>query len=270
MNQQLSIESEKSWLNNYVGDFFRTDDDFFNQNVLLKHKHSLQVCNHIKNLAISLDLSDYQIKLAEFIGLYHDIGRFRQYRDYNTFSDKDSVYHGDLGIEELKGIDKLEKFTVGEQHTIIASIHNHGLPIIEENLDKQTIMFAKMIRDADKMDIYRIVDEYYRDMLKGNRNISLELGLKNEDKISKKVLNAFFNESIVYKSDMHYLNDFKLLQIAWIYDLNYQYTRNYILHSGRLESIINSISVQDIQNDIKTKAMDYLKYYPRNSVVYSA
>ncbi|MEA3448554.1 MAG: HD domain-containing protein [Bacteroidota bacterium] len=258
MNEQISIDSEIKWLNHYVEEFFRPDDDFYNQNIQLKHKHSLLVCKHIINLAEDMNLSQYQTTLAGIIGLYHDVGRFRQYRDYNTFSDKDSVYHGDLGIEVLKDIDKLENFTPGEQQIIIASIHNHGLPKIEENLDEQTMIFAKMIRDADKMDIFRIVDDYYHDMLKGKRNVSLELGLKNEDNISKKVLDAFYSESIVYKSDMHYLNDFKILQIAWIYDLNFTYTRHYILHSGHLESIIKSISVQDIQKDIKTKALDYL------------
>ncbi|MDA3819091.1 MAG: HD domain-containing protein [Candidatus Delongbacteria bacterium] len=259
MNEQLSIENEKKWLNNYVDAFFRTDDDFYNQNILLKHKHSLQVCKHITNLAISLNLSDHQIKLAGFIGLYHDIGRFKQYRDYNTFSDKDSVYHGDLGIEELRAIHKLENFTPKAQNIIIASIHNHGLPKIEENLDEQTMMFAKMIRDGDKMDIYRIVDEYYQAMLKGKRNISLELGLKNTDNISEKVLDAFYNERIVYKSDMQYLNDFKILQIAWIYDLNFTYTRRYILHSGHIENIIKSITMTDIHDTIRKKALNYLK-----------
>jgi putative nucleotidyltransferase with HDIG domain len=259
MNEQLNIESEKKWLKQYVDGFLRKDDDFYNGNIQLKYKHSLLVCKHIINLAESLNLSEYEKKLAGFIGLYHDIGRFKQYRDYNTFSDKDSVYHGDLGIDVLKEINKLKSFSHAEQTIIINSIHNHGLPKIEDNLDEQSMMFAKMIRDADKMDIFRIVDEYYRDMLKGKRNISLELGLENADKISSRVLDVFFNEQIVYKSDMKYLNDFKVLQIAWIYDLNFQYTRNYILHSGHLESIIKSISVQNIQKDIRKKALDYLK-----------
>lgn len=259
MKEHVCIEDEKQWLKDYVDPFLRPGDDFYNENILLKYRHSLLVYKHIINLAEDLNLSEKDKKLAGFIGLYHDIGRFRQYRDYNTFSDKDSVYHGDLGIEVLKEINKLTNFTPQEQDIIITSIHNHGLPAIENNVDKNTLLLAKMIRDADKMDIFRIVDEYYREMLKGKRNISLELGLKNADNISKKVLDRFFNEQIVYKSDMQYLNDFKILQIAWIYDLNFTYTRNYVLHSGHIESIIKSITVTDIQDAIRTKALDYLK-----------
>ena len=41
-------------------------------------------------IAEYLGLAEEQVKLAELIGLFHDLGRFEQVRLADTFSDKDS------------------------------------------------------------------------------------------------------------------------------------------------------------------------------------
>jgi tyrosine-protein phosphatase YwqE len=179
---------------------------------------------------------------------------------YNTFSDKDSVYHGDLGISVLDELEKSRTFTDSEYEILKKAIHNHGLARIEDGLNAEESLYAKMIRDADKMDIFKIVDAYYREMLKGKRNIALELGLKNENKLSTKVYNTFLKEEVILKSDMHYINDFKLLQVAWIYDLNFGYTRDYLSESNYLNSIIDQITSDAHREDIRNKAMDFLTH----------
>lgn len=257
--QSLCFNCEKVWLAGYVKDFLQADKPLYNENIILKRIHSFLVADHMLALARDMDKNLHDSTLAGIIGLFHDIGRFKQYRDYNTFSDQDSVYHGDLGIRVLEEAGKLSEFDTDDAGLICTAIHNHGLPQIEEGLSARQLHFSKMIRDADKMDIFRIVDAYYKEMLTGKRNISLELGMKNEDKITDTVLDSFYREEIILKSDMTYLNDFKILQLAWIYDLNFDYTRDYVFKSGHLESIINSISIACIRDDLRKKAMDYLK-----------
>ena len=44
-----------------------------------KINHSLRVSEICKKIAISLNLNDELIELAAFIGLVHDIGRFKQW-----------------------------------------------------------------------------------------------------------------------------------------------------------------------------------------------
>lgn len=41
-------------------------------------------------IAESLGLLDEEVKLAQLLGLFHDLGRFEQVRIADTFSDKDS------------------------------------------------------------------------------------------------------------------------------------------------------------------------------------
>ncbi|HKK68541.1 MAG TPA: hypothetical protein VJ946_10020, partial [Bacteroidales bacterium] len=76
--------------------------------------------------------------------------------------------------------------------------------------------------------------------------------------ISPYIMEQFMNEKTIMKSDMNYLNDFKLLQIAWIYDLNYAYTQRYVRESGYLDSIIDSITVPDVKEKIRRKVNSFL------------
>ncbi len=255
---QSTLKKEIQFFNNYVDSFLSVNEGSLNENILLKKKHSLRVTRHALDIAKSLDLSQDKIELSGIIGLFHDIGRFTQYRDYHTFSDKDSVYHGDLGIDVLKSIKKTEIFDQSEWNIVETAIHNHGLPKIESNVNGKALLFSQIIRDADKLDIFYLVDAYYKSILKGNRNIALELGLSHESKLTDKVFEAFMREKIILKSNMQYLNDFKLLQIAWIYDLNFPFTKNYVKNTPYLQSIIDQIDIPEKQEIIRQKAIAYL------------
>lgn len=255
---QSTLKKEIQFFNNYVDSFLIDKEKNLNENILLKKKHSIRVTRHALDIAKSLELTQKDIELSGIIGLFHDIGRFTQYRDYQTFSDKDSVYHGDLGIKVLKSIKKTEIFNASEWEIVETAIHNHGLPKIESDVEGKSLLFSQMIRDADKLDIFYLVDAYYQSILKGNRNIALELGLSHENKLTDKVFEAFMREEIILKSDMQYLNDFKLLQVAWIYDLNFPFTKTHVKNTAYLHSIIDQIDIPEKRSLIKAKAENYL------------
>lgn len=256
------FEEEKSWFEKYINNFYKPDNEKYNENIELKRYHSIKVSERMNDLSAYLKLDIRNTNIAKITGLYHDIGRFTQYRDYNTFSDDESLYHGDLGVKVLKTEQRPLRVTSKEFEDILTAIYNHGLPELESISDPGRVRLCKMIRDADKMDIFRIVDNYNQEILSGkrqNRNVSLELGLKNKDKISKKVMDAFMQGKIVLKSDMEFINDFKLLQIAWIYDMNYNFTKKYVLESGHLENIINTISSPAEREKIYQKVLSDIK-----------
>lgn len=62
-----------------------------------------------------LKLTEEKIRLAALIGLLHDIGRFEQYTKYNTFSDKLSADHADLGEKTLDNNDFIREFIRGKR-----------------------------------------------------------------------------------------------------------------------------------------------------------
>src|SRR6056297_2020367 len=76
---------------------FRVGTDNFHPFLELKLTHSEHVADEARSLSSDLRWSEQERNDAEAIGLLHDVGRFRQFTDYHTFSDADSVDHGELG-----------------------------------------------------------------------------------------------------------------------------------------------------------------------------
>lgn len=61
--------------------------DTQDERVALKIVHSQKVAEISKQLAIHRNCSAMDVDLAEVTGLYHDIGRFEQLKQYHTFLD---------------------------------------------------------------------------------------------------------------------------------------------------------------------------------------
>ena len=79
----------------YVDSFEKEDA------IKYKYNHSLRVMDLSIDIAKSLKLNEEDLKLVKLIGLLHDIGRFEQVKRYHTFIDKNSINHGELGVEIL-------------------------------------------------------------------------------------------------------------------------------------------------------------------------
>lgn len=136
--------------------------DLKNENIERKQLHSLRVMEISRQIAEGLELSQEEIELATLIGLLHDIARFEQYTKYNTFRDLESIDHGDLGAEILKN--EIRKYIENKEFDkiIIKAVKNHNKFKIEDGLTTKEELFSKIIRDADKIDIFYESVEIFR------------------------------------------------------------------------------------------------------------
>ena len=91
----------------------------------------------------------------------HDIGRFEQVRRYNTFIDAISVDHGQFGADQLLHEGVLDQLggTYSEEQTrqLELAIRWHSAYRIPEGLTEQERMYCDILRDADKIDIFRVL-----------------------------------------------------------------------------------------------------------------
>jgi putative nucleotidyltransferase with HDIG domain len=72
--------------------------------------------------------------LAEAIGLFHDVGRFRQYETYKTFDDSISVNHATLGAKVLLENNVLQRLPKQEQDLILRGVTLHNVFSLPEKL----------------------------------------------------------------------------------------------------------------------------------------
>jgi len=256
------VDIYKRWFDIYIAEFVNSHPDL-KENIKIKADHCKKVSNEIVGLAKSLNLDQDEILLAETIGLFHDIGRFKQYVKYQTFSDSKSQNHAELGVEVLKETNVLKDLSLETQELIFKSIINHSRAEIAPDKNEQVIFFSKLIRDADKLDIWRLITEYYmlKEQNNGNGNKTLELELPDSHEISDGVLEAILNRRVVLKESMKTLNDFKLLQIAWLFDLNFEYSVKRLYQKRYLDKIFDTLPPSHKVQQVRSLVDNYMNRF---------
>lgn len=235
--RQKQVEDCRVWFDDYVAGFYG-DDEYVNANLKSKEEHSRRVCKEMLYLADELGLGDEQRRIAEVTSLFHDVGRFRQFVEYRTYNDVRSVDHCLLGLEEMRRTNVLRNIDSPERRLIEKAIEYHGLKKLPNSLDGEYSLFCKLIRDADKLDVFYVVTRYYKQYRDNPEKFSLELEFPDEDGYSSELVDAILYERLVDYSRLRTLNDMKLLQLGWVYDVNFAATLRRIKHRKFLEKII--------------------------------
>jgi len=229
------VQHLKNWFSNYVKTFKHGDKNF-QENIALKEKHTRKVCKEILNIGEQLGLNNDELLLSEVIALFHDIGRFEQYARYNTFVDGKSENHAELGVKILKENKVLNRLDDSMQNLILRTISYHNRAALPEDETDTCLFFSRLLRDADKLDIWRVVTDYYN-RGNGKRNGAIELGLPDTAGFSDEVYQDLMNKRIVDIKHLQNLNDFKLLQMGWVFDINFEPTFRYIQSRRYVEKI---------------------------------
>ena len=249
----------KTWFNDYVSGYY-TDDSKYNHPILLKENHTKRVCENIIMLGKAMGLSDYDLILAETMALFHDIGRFEQYAKYGTFSDIASENHAKLSLRQMAIHGVLSENTKDEKRLITKAIAYHNVAALLDVKDEKELFYMRLLRDADKLDIWKVVIDYYheRDNFKSS---AIELNLPDDPIWSGKILEAVMNKKIARMQDLKTLNDFKLLQISWVFDLNFAPSFKVVENRKYLNQIEETLPQFPDIEDAVAIAHSYVKSY---------
>lgn len=233
----------KNWFSDYTKSFY-SDDEEDQKNIMIKVDHTRNVCRNILEIAKGTSISDNNIRLAEAIALFHDVGRFPQYAKYKTFRDADSISHGRLGAETLVEEKVLGRLPDEEQQVIIQAVKFHGAFSIPKTLNGNTFFFLKLIRDADKLDIFRVFIDYYESPVE-ERASATAFGVPDTPEISEAMLSRILNKEIASYSDIRTENDFKLMKLSWVYDMHFDESIRLLQERNYLNSIIDKLPQTD-------------------------
>ncbi len=215
-------ENFEKWYFDYFNSFCVHSEDVA-ENIQLKLEHTFRVCNETEKISESLNLKENDILIAKTAALFHDVGRFEQYAKYRTFLDLKSVNHAELAIDILARYHVLQNLGKHEKKIIETSILFHNKKQLPPDLDEETLLFARILRDADKLDIWKIVLQHYSEG-DNSGNGAIEFGLPDTPGISDGAYNSLMSGQLVDVGDIRNVNDFKLLLLGWIYDLNFPHS----------------------------------------------
>jgi len=209
----------REWFDGFTAAFSTGDRDDLG-NIVLKKVHTANVCRNADRIALAEGLDEGGRTLAIAAALFHDLGRFPQYSRFRTFRDSISVNHGVLGADILVRRRVLDKFPRNEQDSVVAGVRYHNCITVPPEAAAACPALIRLVRDADKIDIWRVFLEYYT-APPGERASAVGLGFPDLPRWTPGIPETIFRGEMVRLERVRTLTDFKLLQLSWVFDLNF-------------------------------------------------
>ncbi|MCH5268320.1 MAG: HD domain-containing protein [Lachnospiraceae bacterium] len=235
----------------YVANYNAEDEK-----ILLKIKHTYRVAAISEQIAEAIGLDACDRDLAWLIGMLHDIGRFEQLRRFGTFIDADSIDHAHFGVELLFEDGLLGEFIedgnqmakcVSESDVVSETdacrddilvikkaIWNHSSFRIEDGLSPRELLFAKLIRDADKIDILKVATDTPLEEL---YNVTTEQ--IHAAPVTEKVMEQFRKEQTILRAVKKVPIDHRVGHIALVFELEFSESYGLVKKQGYLEKLFD-------------------------------
>ncbi|NLD92106.1 MAG: HD domain-containing protein [Fibrobacter sp.] len=147
MIQETDLNYFRNWFDMYVKQFC-TGNERIDSAICLKVKHTKNVVREILDIADTVNLDAETRSLAEIVALFHDIGRFKQYIKYGTYSDQKSEDHAKIGLDVIAHTGVFSRLPTYKQELIRNVIANHNRMSLPHSNDQKFLLLLKLLRDA--------------------------------------------------------------------------------------------------------------------------
>lgn len=252
INRENVINAFAEYVRNY---------DPSDEKIKLKIDHTYRVAGLCQRIAESLGLSEPDVDIAWLLGMLHDIGRFEQIRRFGTFNDVQSVDHAEFGADLLFKEGLIRKFAEGyyeecelarsgneeaeqiiknnEHHNkdtglLEMAIRQHNKYRVKEDLTERQRMFCDILRDADKVDIFKVNADIPMEIIYDVTTEELKNGI-----ITKEVLESFYKKETVLKSVRRSAVDHIVGHISLLFELVYKESYRQAKEQGYVYKLLN-------------------------------
>lgn len=248
----MNLENAKNEFTKFVQQY-----DLENKKIKRKYGHSFRVMENAGKIAESLNLCEDEIEIAKLIGLLHDIGHFETIKIKDILKESTRIDHGDFGVEILKKDNYIRKYIEEDKYDniIFKAIKNHNKFKIEDGLNEQELLFSKIIRDADKLDIfYEGVEMFWI-----NKE---EIEKINNSKLSERVIETFNNNLLIDRKDVATQADGILNFISFMFDINFKYDFEILKKENYINKILDKFEfIDEITSNQMKKARKIANEY---------
>ncbi|MGD9780717.1 MAG: methyltransferase domain-containing protein [Kiritimatiellia bacterium] len=188
--------------------------------IALKLDHTRRVAENARDVARDLGWSPADVDLAEALGWLHDVGRFVQYAEFGHFHDATSCDHGQRGADVVRDSGLLADLDEEARAGLLDGIRHHSAKTIPADLPADRRRLLELIRDADKLDIFRVVIEGlehngFRELADMWPQIDLD------GPVDAQLLDEISTRRRGDLARVHSRADFLLLLVSWAYDLSF-------------------------------------------------
>lgn len=251
------LQQIRNWVETYM-EGFRAAPGNLPAPIALKLDHTRHVAENAREIARELGWVPEDVHAAEALGWLHDVGRFAQFAEFGHFHDATSVDHGLRSCEIVQAAGLLAMLPADERDGLLESVRHHNAKSIPPTISPAGLPFLKLLRDADKLDIYRVVIEgLKRDGFRELADLWPHIDL--DGPVHPRLLREIHTRRDADVVHVLSLADFLLLQAFWIYDLHYEPTRDRIRRRRILETIGSYLPDQPAIREILGHLRTYLQ-----------
>ena len=244
-------------MENAIQEFLNYTNSYkqYGEKIELKINHTFRVKEICSEIAKSQKLPEKEIEVAELCGLLHDIGRFEQWKKYKTYSDRESIDHGNLGYKILKDNNYIMKYLKDNEYitALLKAVKYHNKFRVPKNMTKQEKKFSNIIRDADKIDILYL---YQKDIF------SID---DENSKLSETVYQSLLNKQLVNKKDIKTKADRTAIRLGFIFDMNAKYSFQYIKENKLIENTLEK-QIKETKNKEFKEQLEKIKIVINNYI----
>lgn len=213
--------------------FIKENYDYDNELIKTKYIHTLNVVKVILSLSQKLGLNEEDRKLAFYLALFHDLGRFREVVRQNEFNNL-KFDHGAYSNKILFNDGFIDKFNIDEKNYLLIkkAVYLHNKKDLPDGLSDKERLFCEMLRDADRIDIYRVLSS------KKDKKAVFD-SVSNES-----ILESFYNGDSIDLKDIKTKGDRVVLRLGFVNLFSFPESGNVLKELGYLDDYINSIEVK--------------------------
>ena len=243
----IDLQRVKNSFKEFIDNYNNQDDPGFN----LKVVHTMHVVENAKSIAEHMQLLDEDIALAQLIAYLHDIGRFEELKTLKGFESVKND-HALYASKILFDNNLIRKFILDDlyDNIIKKAIENHNKLNIESGLNERELLHAKIIRDADKLDNFRVKRD---ESILGKFSKIEEF---NDSLISDNVYNSVLKRECVDIHDRVYPLDYWICILAFVFDLNFKETFDVIKDNNYVDILIDKFKYT---NKVTSERMEKIR-----------
>ena len=259
MIDRETLEAFRSDIKKYLKPFLSVqykEDIYVLRNII----HAEKVVENILMLADSLEVSQRERNTAEVIAQFHDIGRFWILHQDQT--EKEKYDHAQASVQYLMTNKTFNSLDDSVKNNIAEIIRNHHLPEISGKENSITDFYLRLLRDADKLDLWRVTI----DSLINNKKRSLlatELGLNDKAMVTESICRKILEGGVVNKNEIGTFNDYLLYQMSWVFDINFRKSYQILIQKQYMRHYYEALPKNDLVFEIYRK----IKIHIENQVI---
>lgn len=228
--------------------YIKSNYDFENKLITEKYVHTLNVVKVIILICEKMDLNDEDIKLAFYLALFHDLGRFKEVVRQNEFNNL-KFDHGAYSNKILFNDGFINNFLINERDypLIKKAIYFHNKKDLIDNLSERERLFCELLRDADRIDIYRNLGNK-----KGYRAIFDNVSDDN-------ILKSFYNSDSIDIKDLKSKGDRVVLRLGFIKLFRSRESLEVLSELGYLDEYLKKIEVNEENRELFDSLIDEVR-----------